>query len=148
MIAQPKAIIMDVDTGVDDALAIILAHRAPGAEVVAIGTVSGNVSAAQAATNTLKTLDALGASTPVAVGAPHALATNTSLPAQSTAATAWATRDCPRRHARPLASMPLTSSCASSMSARASYRFSPAARSPTWRWPSNATRSYRISCAR
>lgn len=74
MTVDPKAIIMDVDTGVDDALAIILAHRAPGAEVVAIGTVSGNVSAAQAATNTLKTLDALGASTPVAVGAPHALA--------------------------------------------------------------------------
>ncbi len=74
MTVDPKAIIMDVDTGVDDALAIILAHQTPGAEVVAIGTVSGNVSAAQAATNTLKTLDALGASTPVAVGAPHALA--------------------------------------------------------------------------
>jgi len=66
--------VMDVDTGVDDALAIILAHRSPGAQVVAIGTVTGNVSAAQAATNTLKTLDALGASTPVAVGAPRALA--------------------------------------------------------------------------
>ena len=28
----PKAILMDVDTGVDDALAIILAHRWPGAQ--------------------------------------------------------------------------------------------------------------------
>lgn len=74
MSADPKAIVMDVDTGVDDALAIILAHRSPGAQVVAIGTVTGNVSAAQAATNTLKTLDALGASTPVAIGAPQALA--------------------------------------------------------------------------
>ena len=74
MSAQAKTILMDVDTGVDDALAIILAHRTPGAEVVAIGTVTGNVSAAQAATNTLKTLDALGARTPVAVGAPQALA--------------------------------------------------------------------------
>jgi purine nucleosidase len=73
MSADPKAILMDVDTGVDDALAIILAHRSTVAQVVAIGTVTGNVSAAQAATNTLKTLDALGASTPVAVGAPQAL---------------------------------------------------------------------------
>lgn len=73
MTAEPKLIVMDVDTGVDDALAIILAHRTPGARVLAIGTVSGNVSAEQAAVNTLKTLDALGADTPVAVGAPHAL---------------------------------------------------------------------------
>jgi purine nucleosidase len=72
--AQHKAILMDVDTGVDDALAILLAHRWPSAQIVAIGTVTGNVSAAQAATNTLKTLDALGADTPVAVGAPQALA--------------------------------------------------------------------------
>lgn len=74
MSVEPKAILMDVDTGVDDALAIILAHRASSAQVVAIGTVTGNVSSSQAATNTLKTLDALGASTPVAVGAAQALA--------------------------------------------------------------------------
>ena len=71
---EPKAIVMDVDTGVDDALAIILAHRTSAAQVVAIGTVTGNVSAEQAAINTLKTLDALGAATPVAVGAAKALA--------------------------------------------------------------------------
>ena len=72
--AERKLILMDVDTGVDDALAIMLAHRAPNAQVVAIGTVTGNVSSAQAATNTLKTLDALGADTPVAVGAARAIA--------------------------------------------------------------------------
>ena len=72
--ANPKRILMDVDTGVDDALAIILAHRSPRAQVVAIGTVTGNTSATQAATNTLKTLDALGAQTPVAVGAMQAMA--------------------------------------------------------------------------
>ncbi len=72
--AQAKTILMDVDTGVDDALAIILAHRTPGVEVAAIGTVTGNVSAAQAAINTLKTLDALGASPAVAVGASQAMA--------------------------------------------------------------------------
>src|SRR5487761_2287613 len=69
MSVESRSILMDVDTGVDDALAVILAHRSPGAQVVAIGTVTGNVSAAQAATNTLKTLDALGASTPGAAGA-------------------------------------------------------------------------------
>lgn len=73
MRVEPKAILMDVDTGVDDAVAIVLAHRSPGAQVVAIGTVTGNISSAQAATNTLKTLDALGVDTPVAVGAPQAL---------------------------------------------------------------------------
>lgn len=72
--AIPKQVLMDVDTGVDDALAIILAHRWPRAQVVAIGTVTGNTSAAQAATNTLKTLDALGAQTSVAVGAMQAMA--------------------------------------------------------------------------
>ena len=41
--AERKLILMDVDTGVDDALAIMLAHRAPNAQVVAIGTVTGNV---------------------------------------------------------------------------------------------------------
>jgi inosine-uridine nucleoside N-ribohydrolase len=42
-------IVMDVDTGIDDALALILALRAPEAEVLAIGTVAGNIEAGQAA---------------------------------------------------------------------------------------------------
>lgn len=71
---ERKLIVMDVDTGIDDALAIILACRAANAEVVAIGAVTGNVTAQQAATNTLKTLDALGARIPVAVGAARPLA--------------------------------------------------------------------------
>jgi len=53
-------IVMDVDTGIDDALALILALRAPEAEVLAIGTVAGNIEAGQAATNTLKVLDVVG----------------------------------------------------------------------------------------
>ncbi len=62
-------LVMDVDTGIDDALAILLALRSPNAEVLAIGTVAGNIEADQAATNTLKTLDAAGATdVPVAVG--------------------------------------------------------------------------------
>ena len=62
-------LVMDVDTGIDDALAILLALRSPNAKVLAIGTVAGNIEADQAATNTLKTLDAAGVTdVPVAVG--------------------------------------------------------------------------------
>jgi len=53
-------LVMDVDTGIDDALALILALRAPEAEVLAIGTVAGNIEAEQAAINTLKVLDVAG----------------------------------------------------------------------------------------
>ncbi len=66
--AAPLSLVMDVDTGIDDALALALALRSPGVEVVAISTVAGNIGAAQAATNTLKVLDALGATVPVAIG--------------------------------------------------------------------------------
>lgn len=62
------SLVMDVDTGIDDALALALALRSPGVEVVAISTVAGNIGAEQAATNTLKVLDALGVAVPVAVG--------------------------------------------------------------------------------
>jgi len=66
--AELLSLVMDVDTGVDDALALALALRSPSVEVVAISTVAGNIGAGQAATNTLKVLDALGATVPVAVG--------------------------------------------------------------------------------
>ncbi|PPG92864.1 nucleoside hydrolase [Rathayibacter sp. AY1F3] len=60
---------IDCDTGIDDALAIAYLVAA-GADIVGIGTVSGNTSAAQAARNTLDLLDLLGApAVPVAIGA-------------------------------------------------------------------------------
>jgi inosine-uridine nucleoside N-ribohydrolase len=55
-----KRIILDCDTGVDDALAILLAMRSPELRVEAITTVSGNTRADQAARNTLLTLEVLG----------------------------------------------------------------------------------------
>lgn len=63
-----ELLVLDVDTGIDDALALILAARSPEAEVLAVGTVAGNIGAEQAGRNTLTVLDALGATIPVAVG--------------------------------------------------------------------------------
>jgi purine nucleosidase len=56
-----RPIILDVDTGVDDALAIALALRSPELQVMGITTVNGNVHLDQATANTLLTLDVLGA---------------------------------------------------------------------------------------
>jgi purine nucleosidase len=68
---------LDCDTGIDDALAIayLLAAAArpdSGIDIVGIGSVSGNVSAAVGAANTLDLLALAGRSDiPVAVGAHH-----------------------------------------------------------------------------
>jgi pyrimidine-specific ribonucleoside hydrolase len=62
-------VILDVDTGVDDALAILLASRAPGLEIRAITCVAGNTDIDQVVINTLRVLDAAGApDIPVARG--------------------------------------------------------------------------------
>jgi inosine-uridine nucleoside N-ribohydrolase len=72
---QPQRVILDVDTGVDDALAIALALRSPTLQVVGITTVGGNVDLEQATANTLLTLDVLGAPPiPVVRGAAEPLA--------------------------------------------------------------------------
>jgi pyrimidine-specific ribonucleoside hydrolase len=63
-------IILDVDTGVDDALAILLAVRHPDLRLRAISCVAGNADVDQVVANTLKVLDAAGApDVPVARGA-------------------------------------------------------------------------------
>ncbi len=65
-----RPVILDVDTGVDDALAILLAVRHPALDVRAITCTGGNAPLAQVVTNTLRVLDAAGAgSIPVAAGA-------------------------------------------------------------------------------
>ena len=64
------SIVMDVDTGTDDALAILYAVQHPGVTVSAISCVAGNASLEQVVANTHKTLDAAGApDIPVAAGA-------------------------------------------------------------------------------
>ena len=63
-------VILDVDTGVDDALAILFAVRHPGLDVLGISCVAGNAPLAQVVDNTLRILDAAGApGIPVAAGA-------------------------------------------------------------------------------
>jgi purine nucleosidase len=65
-----KRIILDVDTGIDDALAIILALRLGELKVEAVTTVAGNVEVEQATANTLRVLELAGrADIPVAQGA-------------------------------------------------------------------------------
>ncbi|MDI2037191.1 nucleoside hydrolase [Paenarthrobacter nitroguajacolicus] len=67
---QPAPFFLDCDTGIDDALALAYLLASPGAELVGIGTVSGNVSAAGGAKNTLDLLKLAGhPDIPVAVGA-------------------------------------------------------------------------------
>jgi len=63
------ALIVDTDPGADDALALLLLAARPDAEVVAVGSVHGNVPAAVAADNALRVLETLGVEVPVAVGA-------------------------------------------------------------------------------
>jgi inosine-uridine nucleoside N-ribohydrolase len=66
--------ILDVDTGIDDALAIALAVRHPAVQLEAVVTVAGNVSLDLTTRNTLRVLDWLGASdVPVYAGADRPL---------------------------------------------------------------------------
>ena len=55
-----KRIILDVDTGIDDAQAIILALKSPELKVEALTTVAGNTTVENATRNTLKILEIVG----------------------------------------------------------------------------------------
>jgi purine nucleosidase len=66
----PSPVYLDCDTGVDDTVALAYLLASPTVEIVGIGTVSGNIDAAQAARNTLDLLALAGHDgIPVAVGA-------------------------------------------------------------------------------
>jgi inosine-uridine nucleoside N-ribohydrolase len=67
-------VLVDVDTGVDDAIALALLLAMDGRSLVAATTVAGNVDVEQATRNTRRVLDWLGAvSVPVARGAAQPL---------------------------------------------------------------------------
>ncbi|MBP8955119.1 MAG: nucleoside hydrolase [Armatimonadetes bacterium] len=67
---QLRRVLLDMDPGVDDALAILLAVGSERLEIVGLGTSCGNVGAMQSALNALKTFDAAGVQVdfPVCVG--------------------------------------------------------------------------------
>lgn len=74
MRAGPVSVILDVDTGVDDALALLLAVRHPLVKLRLVTCVAGNASLARVASNTRAVLAAAGASdVPVALGAERPL---------------------------------------------------------------------------
>ncbi|MGE8207153.1 nucleoside hydrolase [Heyndrickxia sp. NPDC080065] len=64
-----KPVIFDVDTGIDDALAMAYALNSPELEVLGFTTCYGNVSVAEATRNTLAVLEKIGKHIPVYEGA-------------------------------------------------------------------------------
>jgi purine nucleosidase len=66
---MPRAFLIDTDTASDDAVAIIMALRAPDVRVVAITTVAGNVNVEQSTRNALYTVQLCGSDVPVYGGA-------------------------------------------------------------------------------
>ncbi|HEV7491595.1 MAG TPA: nucleoside hydrolase [Rhodanobacteraceae bacterium] len=61
-----RCVLIDTDPGVDDALAILMAHA--HAEVVGLAVVGGNVGLAHTTRNALKLIETIGAETPVFPG--------------------------------------------------------------------------------
>lgn len=68
-----KPIILDVDTGIDDAMAIAYAAHSPELEILAITTCFGNITAEEATRNSLTVLEKLGKQVPVIQGAKETL---------------------------------------------------------------------------
>jgi purine nucleosidase len=65
----PRTFLIDTDTASDDAVALIMALRAPAVRVAAITTVAGNVPLPQATRNALYTVELCGVKVPVYAGA-------------------------------------------------------------------------------
>ena len=65
----PREFLIDTDTASDDAIALIMALRAPDVQVAAITVVAGNVPVPQATRNALSTVELCNANVPVYSGA-------------------------------------------------------------------------------
>lgn len=71
---MPIPVILDVDTGVDDALALLVAARHPELRLLGVSCVAGNAALDQVVENTLRVLAAAGRDdVPVAAGAARPL---------------------------------------------------------------------------
>ena len=66
---MPQKVILDVDTGTDDAVALMLAALHPELELVAATTVNGNVPVDYCTENSLRVFDHIGVPVPVYEGA-------------------------------------------------------------------------------
>jgi len=67
---MPIPVILDVDTGVDDALALLFASAHPGLDLIGVSCVAGNAALDRVVDNTLRVLQLAGArDVPVAAGA-------------------------------------------------------------------------------
>ena len=67
---SPKPVILDVDPGHDDAVAIMMACGSPGLDLLAVTTVAGNATLPKTTRNALRVLSLIGrADVPVAAGA-------------------------------------------------------------------------------
>lgn len=83
---MPTRLILDVDTGTDDAVAIMLAALHPDVELLAVTTVNGNAPLEVTTDNTLRVLDHLGVQVPVYAGQSEPLAPRGApMPGRSTA---------------------------------------------------------------
>jgi purine nucleosidase len=64
-----RRVVVDTDTGIDDAMALVWLATHPGVDLVAVGSTHGNCRVDQAAVNALRVLEACGrGDVPVAVG--------------------------------------------------------------------------------
>ena len=71
---SPKPVILDVDPGHDDAVALMLAYGYPGLDLLAVTTVAGNVSLEKTTQNALRVLSLVGCTdVPVGAGASEPL---------------------------------------------------------------------------
>ncbi len=68
-----RNVVIDCDTGVDDALALLLALRSPVFNVIGITTVAGNVPLNKVVRNTLIVVEHSGKQVPVFRGSPRPL---------------------------------------------------------------------------
>ncbi|MFE7422979.1 nucleoside hydrolase [Rhodococcus sp. NPDC057529] len=67
-----RHVLVDSDTGVDDALALLVIAHDPGAEMVGVGSIFGNCTEQQAASNALTVLSVAGLrDVPVCIGRPR-----------------------------------------------------------------------------
>ncbi len=71
---SPRPVILDVDPGHDDAVALMLACGHPGLDLLAVTTVAGNVTIEKSTRNALRVLSLVGCTdVPVGAGAPGPL---------------------------------------------------------------------------